>query len=284
MRFAIATIDRYQIVLDAFVEAGWRPVKIFSTNRLSPRDSNTALLSRAERLGVPIQLSRIQPDDLADLSRSGCVALVVAGHPWRVPEWRKHLPYAINFHPSLLPEARGPYPLCRAIREQRREWGVSCHKIEPDFDTGDVIAQTRFDMHVDETHETLDLKVQLAIAPLAMRVARELPSLWTDATPQRGGDYWPFDVESDRTLDFTQSVDAIMLTVRARGLLECIAPLTEGTIYVSRVHAWTQAHRFTPGTIVHRHSEQLVIAARDGFVAILEWSAMSPETRRMQRR
>lgn len=284
MRFAIATIDRYQIVLDAFVEAGWEPVKIFSTNRLSPRDSNTALLSRAERLGVPIQLSRIQPNDLTDLARAGCIALVVAGHPWRVPDWRTQLPYAINFHPSLLPDARGPYPLCRAIREQRREWGVSCHQIEPDFDTGAVLAQSRFDMHPEETHETLDLKVQLSIAPLAMQVARQLPTLWTHATPQRGGDYWPFDIESDRTIDFSQSIDAIMLTVRARGLLECVAPLGEGTIYVSRAHAWRQSHGFAPGTIVHRHGEQLVVAASDGLVAILEWSPLSPEMRRMQRR
>jgi methionyl-tRNA formyltransferase len=284
MRFAIATIDRYQIVLDAFVEAGWEPIKIFSTNLLSARDTNAAMLARAERLRVPIQLSRIQNEDLADLARSGCVALVVAGHPWRVPDWRRFMPYAINFHPSPLPEARGPYPLCRAIRERRREWGVSCHKIEADFDTGDVLAQTHFPMHENETHETLELKIQLALGPLALQAARELPTLWAAATPQQGGVYWPFDTDAHRTLDFSQTIDEIMLIVRSCGLLECIAPLREGTLHVSRAEAWQQPHRFPPGTIVHRHGEQLIVAASDGFVALLEWSPLSAEARRAQRR
>ncbi|CAM2148692.1 Formyl transferase [Pararobbsia alpina] len=284
MRFAIATIDRYQIVLDAFVEAGWEPIKIFSTNLLSARDTNAAMLARAERLRVPIQLSRILPADLSDLARDGCVALVVAGHPWRVPDWRKYLPYAINFHPSPLPVARGPYPLCRAIRERRREWGVSCHKIEPDFDTGDILAQTFFPMQENETHETLELKTQLALGPLALRAARELPTLWPAATPQHGGDYWPFDTDAHRTLDFSLTIDEIMLTVRSFGLLECIAPLREGKLYVSRVEAWQQAHRFEPGTVVHRHGEQLIVAASDGFIALLEWSPLSAEARRAQRR
>lgn len=284
MRFAIATFDRYQLVLDAFVEAGWAPIKIFSTNRLSPRDSNLDVLSRAEQLGVPVQLSRVQAGDLAELARAGCVAFVVAGHPWRIPEWRPYLPYAINFHPSLLPDARGPYPLCRAIRERHREWGVSCHKLEPDFDTGDILAQTRFAMHALETHETLNLKIQLATTQLALDIAHNLPARWLDAKPQLGGAYWPFDTQADRTIDFSQGVDDIMLTVRACGLLECVAALDQGTVYVARADAWQHAHRFTPGTIVHRHGQQLVVAAADGFVALLEWSPLSPEMRRTQRR
>ncbi|HTJ91983.1 MAG TPA: formyltransferase family protein [Pararobbsia sp.] len=284
MRFAIATVDRYQLVLDAFVEAGWEPVKIFSTNLLSPRDSNSTMLSRAEQLRVPIQLSRIVPDDLADLARMGCVALVVAGHPWRVPDWRKYMPYAINFHPSPLPLARGPYPQCRAIRERRREWGVTFHKLALEFDSGDVLAQSHFPMHEHETHESLELKIQLALAPLALQVARELPTLWAAATPQQGGEYWPYDTDADRTLDFSQSVDEIMLTVRSCGLLECIAPLPDNTLHVSRAEAWQQQHLFEPGTLVHRHGRQLIVAARDGFVALLDWSPLSAEARRMQRR
>ncbi|RKP56660.1 formyltransferase family protein [Pararobbsia silviterrae] len=284
MRFAIATVPRYQVVLNAFVEAGWEPVKIFSTNLLSTLESNSVLLDRAERLRVPIQLSKIEPRDLEALAQAGCTTLVVAGHPWRIPEWRPHLQYAVNFHPSPLPEARGPYPHCRAIRERRREWGISCHKIETSFDTGDVLAQSRFAMHANETHETLDLKIQFAMAVVALDIARDLPKHWAAAKPQQGGDYWPFDSDADRTLDFTQSVDEVMLKVRACGLLECMATVEQQKIHISRAEGWVQAHGFPPGTLVHRNGKHLVVAAADGFIALLEWSTLSLNERRVHHR
>jgi methionyl-tRNA formyltransferase len=282
MRFAIATIDRYQIVLEAFLEAGWQPLKVFSTTLLSPYDSNAELLARAETIGVPVQLSPIEQADFVELGQLGCDALVVAGHPWRIGEWRDALPYAINFHPSPLPEARGPYPQIRAIHEQRREWGVSCHKLDASFDTGDLIAQHRFPMHETESHETLDLKIQLATAQLAAQVATDLPALWQDAAPQQGGTYWPYMTVAERTLDFTKPVEQLMRTVRAFGLMECMARVAGGTVFVRRADGWTQPHRFNPGTVVHRSGERLLIAVADGFIALLEWSPMSPEMRRTQ--
>lgn len=282
MRFAIATIDRYQIVLEAFVEAGWEPVKVFSTTLLSPYDSNAELLARAETLGVPVQLSPILAADFAELGRLGCDALVVAGHPWRIGEWRNDLAYAINFHPSPLPEARGPYPQIRAIQEQRREWAVSCHKLEATFDTGDVLAQQRFALHATESHETLDFKIQIANAQIAARVAADLPSLWADAAPQQGGSYWPYLSEAERTLDFASPVAPLLRTVRAFGMMECMARVAGGLVFIRRADGWTQAHRFAPGTVVHRSAERLLIAVADGFIALLEWSPLSPETRRNQ--
>lgn len=282
MRFAIAAVDRYQIVLDAFLQAGWDPVRIYSTTRLSGYDSNSGLLARAETLGVPIQFSPIRPADFAELGRLGCDALVVAGHPWRIGEWRNDLSYAINFHPSPLPEARGPYPQIRAIREQRSEWGVSCHQLDADFDTGDLLGQIRFAMHPAESHETLDLKIQLATGRLAARVAADLPSLWSSAVPQQGGSYWPFLTDAERELDFAQPVESLLRDIRAFGMMECTARVDDCTIFIRRADGWVQPHRFAPGTLVHRSGERLLVAAADGLVALLEWSLLSAEMRRRQ--
>jgi methionyl-tRNA formyltransferase len=50
---------------------------------------------------------------------------------------------AIGVHPSLLPRHRGPNPYFWAIDAGDRETGVSVHQLEPDYDTGAVIAQER---------------------------------------------------------------------------------------------------------------------------------------------
>jgi len=50
---------------------------------------------------------------------------------------------AIGVHPSLLPRHRGPNPFFGAIDSGDEETGVSVHVLEPEYDTGGVLAQTR---------------------------------------------------------------------------------------------------------------------------------------------
>jgi methionyl-tRNA formyltransferase len=49
----------------------------------------------------------------------------------------------IGAHPSLLPRHRGPDPTYWAIASGDEETGVSVHRIEAEYDTGDVLAQER---------------------------------------------------------------------------------------------------------------------------------------------
>lgn len=49
----------------------------------------------------------------------------------------------IGAHPSLLPRHRGPDPTYWAIAAGDEETGVSVHRIEEEYDTGDVLAQER---------------------------------------------------------------------------------------------------------------------------------------------
>lgn len=144
MRFALATSDGYQCVLEAFLRSRWQLEKLF----VSPGDwmnDHKQVIARALELGVEIQHSPVSTRDLADLGRRDCAALVVASYQWKIPEWNSHLKYAVNFHPAPLPEGRGPYPLVRAILEQRSNWAVTCHRINERFDQGDILdAETSF--------------------------------------------------------------------------------------------------------------------------------------------
>lgn len=49
----------------------------------------------------------------------------------------------IGAHPSLLPRHRGPDPTYWAITSGDEETGVSVHRIEAEYDTGDVLAQEK---------------------------------------------------------------------------------------------------------------------------------------------
>ena len=184
MRFAFAGIDFLGDVFETLLGKGWKPVKLFSRPCDGIYDFNDVTVSLARSLKLPVQMTRINQADLAGLKAMGCQALVVAGYPWLITGWERHLPYAVNFHPSPLPTGRGPYPLFQAILDQAPEWGMTAHTLEPAFDTGAIVAQRRFSLSREETHDTLLAKCQMAAKDIAAELADNLPQLWTDARPQ----------------------------------------------------------------------------------------------------
>jgi len=52
----------------------------------------------------------------------------------------------IGFHPTLLPIGRGPAPIINSILHDFRESGVTMFYISADLDSGDIIAQEKFNI------------------------------------------------------------------------------------------------------------------------------------------
>ena len=277
MRFAITCTDRYLNIFQTLVERGWTPVKVFTARVDNRLHRNTAVLDYASRLKLETQISRLTQTNLRELADRGCEALVVASYEWRIGDWRPHLRYALNFHPAPLPRGRGAYPLPAAILEASPTWGLTCHKIEHEFDSGDVLKAVEFPLAPDEDHDSLDLKLQMAARPLAADIADHLAEYWSATTPQGPGHYYPKWTDADRRLDFTQPVATILRRVRAFGPLECIAQFEKMQLFVRRAVGWTESHELPPGTVVSVNQLAFVIAVADGYVGVTEWSLINPE-------
>lgn len=274
-KFAIATNDSNQCVLEAFLAAGWQLEKLF----VSPENwmyGNKQVIARALELGASVQYSRMNRRDIAELGRCGCTALVVSWYQWKIPEWEADIKYAVNFHPSPLPEGRGPYPLVRAVLEERASWAVTCHRINTEFDHGDILDAEYFPLDPIECHDSLCLKTQMAASRLAGRIAIDFESLWQAAIPQGAGSYWPLWSENDRIIDFTRTVKIIMRQIRAFGGMECMATINDTTIFIHRAKGWVEAHSMRPGAVAHSSNLAMVVAVADGFIAITEWNFNAP--------
>jgi methionyl-tRNA formyltransferase len=276
MRFAFAGIDFLGDVFETLLAKGWEPVKLFSRPCDSIYDFNEVTLSRARGLRLPVQLSRIQPMDLASLKARKCDALIVAGYPWLIKGWEAYLPYAVNFHPSPLPFGRGPYPLFQAVLDAVPEWGVTAHALDPSFDTGPIVAQERFSLFPDEDHDTLLARCQMAAKRIAASLADDLPQLWAQAKPQGPGTYWPRMTQDQRTLDWSQGARQVLRTIRSFASIETFAQVDSRYIYVWEGNGWEEPHGYRPGTLVHKHRRHLVVAVRDGFVQLTGWSPYAP--------
>ena len=97
----------------------------------------------------------------------------------------------LNFHPAPLPEMRGVGGYNVAVLEGMSEWGVSCHFVDADLDTGDIVEVERFAIDPDTaTALSVDVDSQEHLYELFKRVMRrvlaeeELPR-----TPQGEGRY-----------------------------------------------------------------------------------------------
>jgi methionyl-tRNA formyltransferase len=130
--------------------AGHRPVAYAYARSLRPNRpaapwATTALGDIVGRL--PPGTDLLLPGGGRSLARAlpgyGPDLLVCNGFPWRLPGEVLRVPRlgAINIHPSLLPQYRGPIPIHWAIRNGDRESGVTVHRMDETFDTGEVIAQ-----------------------------------------------------------------------------------------------------------------------------------------------
>jgi methionyl-tRNA formyltransferase len=77
-----------------------------------------------------------------------------------------------------------------AILEGLSSWGVSCHFVDEDFDTGDLVEVDRFEIDPVETAFSLDLKSQERLFAMFCRVVeRLLAGEPLPRTPQGEGRY-----------------------------------------------------------------------------------------------
>jgi methionyl-tRNA formyltransferase len=112
---------------------------------------------------VVASYGRILPAELLDLPRSGI---------------------AFNVHPSLLPLYRGATPLQSAIRDGRRETGVTIIAMDAGMDTGDILVQERTPLDSAETYGELHDRLAQRGAELLGASIGRLAAGSLERTPQ----------------------------------------------------------------------------------------------------
>ena len=277
MKFAYTASDRYLGVIEAFVQAGWTPIKLFTLPSSHPQHFPvSASIRDGIQRAIPIQLSPIKTEDLANLHDLGCDALVVASYDYKIPDWTPYLKYGINFHPSPLPIGRGPYPLVEAVKRKLSSWGVTCHKLSPEFDSGDILETERFPLSQSDGHDILDFKVQLALKRLASRVANNFDSYWTHAQAQEPSEFWHAIQNNENLIDFNQSVVEILDAIRSFGIFGVVGSVNDFKIKIHDAIGWEEPHSYPIGKIIHIHNTALVVSAKDGFMVLRNWVSEGP--------
>ena len=187
------------------------------------------ILMPARRSSIAPLLESVQPD-----------LAVCMGFPWKVPADALAVPPLgwLNGHPSLLPHHRGPVPVAWTIRAGEDEFGVTFHRMDPELDTGPILAQKT--APVGELCEPDELYGRMG--PIVIEVLGEaLANLAAGAegVPQDGGDYQGLFGDEDAQLDFSRPAAEVhrliwawRYTIAAGELHGALAELDGGTVRV----------------------------------------------------
>ena len=78
------------------------------------------------------------------------------GFSWKLPQEALDVPRlgSVNQHPGRLPRHRGPYPMAWAVRDGDDVFGVTWHRMDADYDTGPILAETT--IPIEDTDTTID--------------------------------------------------------------------------------------------------------------------------------
>lgn len=132
-------------------------------------NENAYALIRAEKLGIETftfeQEEFYHSNEILDkLIDRRIDMIVLAGFLWLVPRNLTELFTVVNIHPALLPKygGKGMYGLNvhKAVLDSRdKESGISIHRVNANYDEGDIIFQATCPVMKNDTPETLAARI-----------------------------------------------------------------------------------------------------------------------------
>ena len=185
-------------------------------------------------------------DRIAPLLRAFDPDIVFCGgFPWKIPAAALAVPRygVVNGHPSLLPRYRGPSPVAWAIRNGETEIGFTFHRMDPELDTGAILAQARIELADEHSWDELGPKIAAVATELFPSVLERLergdPG---DPQAETNGSYFTFFEPEYVWIDWSRPAAEIARQVRAwrfhslvRGARGALAELDGETLRVLRV-------------------------------------------------
>lgn len=128
------------------------------------------VLERARNLNIPSRLITREefyhPDFYQSLAGWAPDWIILAGFLWLIPEhFIKAFPSRIiNIHPALLPKygGKGMYGMKvhqAVIDAKDRKSGISIHRVNEEYDRGEILFQAECEVYENETPESLAQKI-----------------------------------------------------------------------------------------------------------------------------
>jgi methionyl-tRNA formyltransferase len=236
----------------------------------------------AAELGLPV----VQPASLRDestLSRLSALQadfFVVAAYGQILRSDVLAMPRlgCINVHASLLPRYRGPAPIHWAVINGDAETGVTTMQMDKGLDTGDILMAAREPIFPHDTTGSLQERLAALGAGLLLKTLEgfETGAVRRTAQDHDQATYAPLLKKNDGRIDWSKPAAKIEPFIRGMTPWPGASTFWEGArIKVFRAMVSPAGAAAPPGTVVRVSANELVIAAAEGVLSILELQGAS---------
>lgn len=277
MKIAYCGYDFFHSCLRYLLSSDYQILKVFTFDCDNRFNYNSYIYEISRQHSLPVSEKPISTEDIEQLISQGCELIITAGYRYKIPNLDALDIKAINVHPTLLPVGRGVWPLPRIILNQLTHGGVTIHKINDEYDAGEILSQVPIEITPYENLESLSCKVQMEATSLLKTVMSDFDNQWknAEAQDQSKASSWPMPDRRDRMLEWPKSVEEIDRICRAFGKFGAIAYFDNQWWYVYSIVVWKQRHDAQPGSVVHKTNTEMVVAADDGYVVMRIFEAMT---------
>ena len=187
--------------------------KIFTCPNLYEGESSDRVVAFAESRGIPYTKEKVTTADLEQLQKAGCDLLLCAGYYYRLPI--THAFPMINIHPAPLPSCRGAWPMPWLLLWGEAQGGVTFHKMEEQFDTGEILLDAAFPLSPCHTLEDYMEIANSLIPSLLTDLLTHFTEYWQNARPQGEGRYLKNPTEEDYTVSSNMTAEEADRILRA---------------------------------------------------------------------
>ncbi|RUM87809.1 MAG: methionyl-tRNA formyltransferase [Thermodesulfatator sp.] len=227
--------------------------------------------------GLPV----LEPERLKDpeffkrLQELSPDLIVVAAYGKLLPREVLELPPhgCWNIHASLLPKYRGADPIRWAILEGETETGITLMLMDEGLDTGPILLQKRTPIGEGETGGELYERLSRmgAEALLEALALHKEGRLKPHPQPEEGASYAPPFKKEDARLDFHRPAQEVARRIRAFDPRPGAYTFLEGQVFkLFRPRVLQRESPEPPGTVLGVEEGQLLIACREGVLAVSE--------------
>ncbi|WP_246942887.1 phosphoribosylglycinamide formyltransferase [Bacillus pinisoli] len=165
--FASGSGSNFQAIVDA-TKAGTLQAKV---SLLVCDKQEAKVVDRAKKASIPSFVATPQSFHSKSLYEEAILEklqehqvewIILAGYMRLIGETllRAYEGKIVNIHPSLLPAFQGKDAIGQALQAGVKETGVTVHFVDEGMDTGPIIAKEQVHIDEQETHESLQKKIQ----------------------------------------------------------------------------------------------------------------------------
>jgi methionyl-tRNA formyltransferase len=253
--------------LDVFLKQGHEFVVIYTG---ASSDFSDKMIEFANKNDIPLCFGKPSLAEMQALLVQGVELFFSAEYPWKIPI-PSGLKYAINVHPTLLPEGKGMTPLPHVILTQSVYAGITLHKLSNQFDAGDILLQESISIDEYETFDSLSGKILQKTPALLSTLLSSLDDYYQNSQTQGEGSYWPSITIDQQTLNWEQPTAVLLTTLRAFGSLGTYADIAGKACLIKSAniaHGTSYQHDYIAGQVLVDNEQHITIATIDGELCI----------------